>query len=531
MLRLASFLVICLVLSGGVRSETPDLSTFSVPERDLARRVMALRSSDPQPLLSGVPDPLHHHCGTLRALSLRAELEAAPASSRQKLAVLFQRPNRTFSRLSASGRFRVHYDTSGSHAVNTTDADGNGHPDYVDEVAEVFDEVWSFEVDQLGYRSPPRDGNTEFDIYIKDLGTTGQYGLTFPEAFTTTSATYIEIDNDYADPIYVTNGLDALRFTAAHEFFHAVQFGYYLSIEAAWWYELTATWIQDEMFTEVNDHYSLVNGYLEQPEASFYEPPPVSFRPYGAMIFADYLASVYGDDVIRRSFEDLGERTPNPYRIQDADAGLPGGFTGVLPRYWIWNYLTGSRARPGLYHAEASGYDEAASQQMKPIGSLTLGGSAQVQSLGATYARIETAGLSGGIHVSFTLPAGPTWNLDVLLIGANGVEVLRPEGLSVTIPSAASYEEVVFIPSVLSLEGQVHNATYTFRVSDSLTGWSDLVGDIDHSGDVGFTDFILFSGSFGQPADTHDVRCDLDGDGRVDFTDFLVFVSHFGESR
>ena len=61
-----------------------------------------------------------------------------------------------------------------------------------------------------------------------------------------------------------------LRFTAAHEFFHAVHFAYYLSLDAAWWYELTATWIQGEVFTDVNDHYTLVNAYLELPEAAIY---------------------------------------------------------------------------------------------------------------------------------------------------------------------------------------------------------------------------------------------------------------------
>lgn len=322
-----------------------------------------------------------------------------------------------------------------------------------------------------------------------------------------------------------------LRFTAAHEFFHAVHFAYYLSLDAAWWYELTATWIQGEVFTDVNDHYTLVNAYLELPEAAIYEPPPISLRPYGAMLLAVHLASVHVTDVIRSTFEDLASRRPNPYTISDTEPGLPGGFAGVLPRYWIWNYLTGSRALSAGYYPEASAYQEVNANSVNPIGSLTLGGIAQVQSLGATYVRIPTQGRSGGLRFSFDLPSGPTWNLDVLLMKNGSVEVMRPSGTAITVPDAGTYDEVAFVASVLSLEGLVYETLYSVSMSSSIASWSDLVGDVDQGGSVGFEDFIMFSESFGKPAGEHDIRCDLDANGFVDFGDFLIFANHFGDQR
>ena len=68
--------------------------------------------------------------------------------------------------------------TGSSNAVNLTDADQNGHPDYVDTVADVFDDVWQEEVTGLGYRAPPPDADGVYDIYIRDLSSTGQFGVT-----------------------------------------------------------------------------------------------------------------------------------------------------------------------------------------------------------------------------------------------------------------------------------------------------------------------------------------------------------------
>ena len=41
--------------------------------------------------------------------------------------------------------------------------------------------------------------------------------------------------------------------TAAHEFFHAVQFAYDAA-DDQWFMESTATWMEDEIYDDVNDN-------------------------------------------------------------------------------------------------------------------------------------------------------------------------------------------------------------------------------------------------------------------------------------
>ena len=51
--------------------------------------------------------------------------------------------------------------------------------------------------------------------------------------------------------------------------------------------------------------------------------------------------------------------------------------------------------------------------------------------------------------------------------------------------------------------------------------------DFDGDGEVGFSDFFLFTEAFG----SGNPRFDLDANGRVDFADFFLFAEHFGEDE
>jgi len=56
-------------------------------------------------------------------------------------------------------------------------------------------------------------------------------------------------------------------------------------------------------------------------------------------------------------------------------------------------------------------------------------------------------------------------------------------------------------------------------------------GDFDSSGQVDFSDFLVFALGFGASvADPQfDIRLDFDGDDRIGFSDFLVFAGIFGQ--
>jgi hypothetical protein len=84
-------------------------------------------------------------CGTFRPL-------------KEKQVEQLQMPiSKQCSAISPQGRFRIHYDTTGLDAVDRTDKDGNGIPDYIDSVCAVFDYVYQRQVIEMGYNRPPTD--------------------------------------------------------------------------------------------------------------------------------------------------------------------------------------------------------------------------------------------------------------------------------------------------------------------------------------------------------------------------------------
>jgi hypothetical protein len=470
-------------------------------------------------------------CGTGPILEALQNWDRFSPNTRTKLTRLFQRPSTQRTQTSPSGRFLIHYDLSGTHAVDATDADGNGIPDYVDRTGEVFDDVWVREIEGLGYREPPDDGDGVYDIFIRQLGLTGVYGLARPTG-STTSSSYIEIDNNFTDNIYQTRELNALQVTAAHEFFHAIQFAYYAPFDAAWWQELTATWMEDVMFDDVNDYWQYQPFFFQDPEKSLDDSPFVGLQPFAASVFAHHLQQVYGTDTVRETWESLATRTPTTYDISDIDVALTGGFASVLPRFIVWNYLTGSRHLSG-YYDEGANYQEVSPKRITAVSGVSVAGSARIDHLASTYLSIATSGLNGGLQVSLSLESGSSYEVVLMLMRGGSPEVVSLSGSDVTIANVSQYDEVVIVPTSTSTSGSSFDVSYSVLNSTSVASTSDIVGDFDRNGVVSFNDFLAFAGSFGKASTdvAHTREHDLNADGNIGFSDFLVFASHFGESQ
>ena len=470
-------------------------------------------------------------CGTPVVMALASNWHRLSKTTREAFATLFQRPIAERTAMSPKGRFRIHYNRTGSHAVAPADADRNGVPDYVDEVGRTFEDVWDLEVGRMGYDPPPPDGDGVYDVYIRNLAGQSAYGFTYPDvaAGRYASASYMEIDNNYTDSIYGTRGLDGLHVTAAHEFFHAVQFGYYNDIyTSAWWHELTSTWMEDVAYTDVNDYYQYIPEFFRSPGVSLDQE---GLHMFGASVYAHYLAKVYGEASIRRSWEVLKERKPSDAGLEHYDAGMPaGGFAGVFPGFAVWNYLTSTRARPG-YYPEAGNYPAVIPDTAVPGPGMPDSGYGNVDRLAANYIRVFSKGLSGGLRGAFMLDEDATWTLLVLLVGDQVAVVRASDASRVEIPDVQRYEQVVFVPIVTSLEGKRFRYSYTISVDEGITRASDPVGDVNLDGRVNFADFVGFAGGFGKKPDEegYDPRADLNGDGEINFQDFVIFAGHFGE--
>ena len=77
------------------------------------------------------------------------------------------------------------------------------------------------------------------------------------------------------------------------------------------------------------------------------------------------------------------------------------------------------------------------------------------------------------------------------------------------------------------ISGTAIQALIVIRQAPSQTRSADLDGD----GDVGFSDFLLFTAAFGtsEGVPGYNAAADLDGDGTVAFSDFLIFANAFGK--
>ena len=80
------------------------------------------------------------------------------------------------------------------------------------------------------------------------------------------------------------------------------------------------------------------------------------------------------------------------------DDGMPlGGFAQVMPRFSVWNYLTGVRARP-MYYIEARDLPSIKyANVFLGIGG-SFEGSETVDHLGTTYLRVATSNIAGGLR-------------------------------------------------------------------------------------------------------------------------------------
>jgi hypothetical protein len=268
----------------------------------------------------------------------------------------------------------VHWVNSTSDAPPSFDGNGNGVPDQVEATLHAFETAWRVEVVRMGFRAPKPDGtsadhgpNPELDVYLADVGALGLGGYVAtddPRAeddsyqYRDYSA-YVVVDNDFsAAQLGAVGGPGGLRTTAAHEFFHAVQFAYDSS-EDAWLTEGTAVWMEGRVADDVNDtrrwlrSSSLVHPWVPIDSSRM-------MNEYGAWIFWRFLTEsdgAHGPDptIIRRVWglaaNGLGD--PNLFSaraVQQALSSRDRSLAGALATFGVWNLA------PAAFYEEGSAY-------------------------------------------------------------------------------------------------------------------------------------------------------------------------------
>lgn len=293
-------------------------------------------------------------CGLHLINTLRSNIDNFSPDQQEMLKILLQRPSATNTLITPGGKFKIHYNQSGSDA-----------PSYnINDLALALDSVYKFEIEFLGYDFPPGDslynpdlspqeygGDNRYDIYIMNLS--GLYGYTQfetevqPGSLRFTS--HMVIDNDFAG--YPSQGINGARVTVAHEFHHAIQGGNYIfRSDDTFFYEITSTAMEEFVFNTINDYYAYMPDYFQRPSRSF----PVN-NGYNLAIWNIYMKEIFGFDIIKRQWELM--RNNRALRAINSSIEERGSvFEFELTRFGIWSYFTNHRAIAGVYFKEAANY-------------------------------------------------------------------------------------------------------------------------------------------------------------------------------
>ncbi len=287
---------------------------------------------------------------------------------------------------SPAGHFKIHYTTVGLDAVYRPghDRDGDGVPDYVEDMALILDSVWVHIIDTLGFPPPPADsfypsgGDDKYDIYISNLfgavfGQTYFDSLSIDGPGSIRATSFIELENDYQEDVFSTyrnRPLDAVRVTCAHEFFHAVQFGIDFTeaepvtplLSRRYWMEMSAVWMEEEIYDDINDYYYYLPAFFCNPRLSIQQFNSTGdYHPYASVVLPIFLSEKFGRGIIRDIWLRCGELGSGPSFLiaaQLAIDSISGGaenWPSAFRDFALWNFFTGDRAWDA---PEGIGYSE-----------------------------------------------------------------------------------------------------------------------------------------------------------------------------
>jgi hypothetical protein len=380
------FLTFFLFIFQNVQAENLRLS--EAYENELINRVRLILSPQPSRMKT-IEDRLKTPvCATSTFLEAVMVKDRLSPKARAMLETLLARPKYdpypeyTFD--SPAGHFKIHYTTLGTDAVYAPGVDVNpydGVPDYVNRCAEFFDHVWTYELDTLGYKEPPSDyfypdsngGDGKYDVYLEAMEF---FGYTVPESRSTPNfpsyTSYIGMLSDFSEWAFLhPDSLDLPRVTAAHEFFHAIQCGYDATeaepvgvTTKPYWMEMSAVWMEDMVYDNVNDYIYYLPSFFNHPEWSlktFGVSGDVALHPYGSCVWPIYLSEKFGRNIIKEIWEKCAEVAGDNVIEPSSDGksatdkvleARGSNFEDAFREFTVWNYFTADRARPNSFYSE-----------------------------------------------------------------------------------------------------------------------------------------------------------------------------------
>lgn len=386
----------------------------------------------------------------------------------------YGRPDLPDERTVGTEHFLIHYTLQGSSAVSPTDADNSGLPDYIELVADTLEYVWAAEINVMGWPLPADDGglggDERIDVYLDEILEEGFAGYVdteggfigdnplSPETERRAAFVYMVLDDDYAEADLVAGetpeGL--MQATVAHEFNHALQAGIDDRDPHAWLYEATATWMEDEVYDDINDGVYYLYTLYDNPDiclvAEWARGDDLHW--YSTWLLLRMMSEEYGPDLVRDIWANM--RQYSGFGAIDAALAARGStFSAEFNKFVVANLLR-SYDEGDIYpvvRVEGS----AGEGQYTPADG--------VQSLGADYVRLEG---SGPLLVTLS-SAGAPLSLQAVGIRGGEADLIPMGGASATlVVDPGQYDETYLI---------VHNTEQIAHEDECI--FSDYTVDVE----------------------------------------------------
>jgi hypothetical protein len=347
----ASLLALALMMPASAHAATQSFGTVGTAGNSKSPRT-ALRKAQSALLRGGV----QQGAGVTPLLKqLALELPSLHGADRKRAIGLLARPTRgdgasneleyqtAEEKPLCSDHFCIHWVKTTTDAPPLTDSNQNGVPDYVETMDAVFEHVYAVENVELGWRPPKSDGSRgcssiappncagKTDVYVKEVGSQGIYGYSAPDPDQKSfhQAAYLVMDDDYNAtqfPRYGGDPLQPMEVTAAHEYNHVLQFNYDTA-QDTWMFESTAVWMEDRVYTDVNDYLQYLTPWAQMTSVplTYFSGDgndPLNVKVYGDGVWNRWIETHYGASAIRDAWASSRKTSPKSFAPGAYDASL-----------------------------------------------------------------------------------------------------------------------------------------------------------------------------------------------------------------
>ncbi|MGB2697523.1 MAG: DUF6055 domain-containing protein, partial [Candidatus Zixiibacteriota bacterium] len=329
---------------------------------------------------------------------------------------------------------------------------------------------------------------------------------------------YVVLRSDYSMFAYIYDDqYDAMKVTAAHEFFHGIQMGYDAdefegggSDYKPYWMEITAVWMEDMVYDEVNDYLGYLYYFFRYPWLSLKtfshnsSDKPKYYHAYASCVWAIYLSEKFGQDIIKDIWTKCGQ-VPKDNALSATSQALAergSSLDQAFQEFTIWNYFTSSRADTQTFYSEGNLFPSVYNYDSQNHSYYPVNVSSAVslpENLGSNYVIFHVPyPTTGGLNVNFYGDSLASW--EVSLIGYQSanppwfsqIDLDSLENGTKDVYNWNQYSKIIMIPAVTD---QYNDDTFDYAYG----AYIDTALDVEDEKEKNIIPLIKLSQNYPNP--------------------------------